>query len=164
MKFSILNRLVPRALQETPHGVYETEAISAQGTLLARAPADTPTVFTEIAELRDMTPPALSRNTIEITNHNNLDDAYIVGIRRHGDMTMTIGFLPDNATHDHLTGLQHAWFIGSRDIYKLTFPDGFQWLFSGFVTNVAPDTPVDDGLTAEVTIRPTGRHDFVSAP
>lgn len=136
--------------------------ISAQGTLVARS-ANTPSSpsFTEIAELRDITPPALTRNPLEITTHNEDDDAYIVGIRRHGDLTMQMNFVPGNATHDETTGLQKAWLDGTCDIYRLTFPDGSAWLFSGYVTNIAPDAPVDDVLTAEVTIRPTGQHMFV---
>jgi hypothetical protein len=139
--------------------------ISAQGTLIARSPntPDSPT-FTEIAELRDITPPALTRNPLETTTHNEDDDAYIVGIRRHGDLTMQMNFVPDNATQDHLTGLQKAWYDGTCDLYRLTFPDGSAWVFSGYVTSVAPDAPVDDVLTAEVSIRPTGQHQFVAAP
>lgn len=148
-----------------------SEGMSAQGTLIARSPdpnwpPDDPVggspSYTEIAELREITPPALTRNEIELTNHNNEDDEYIVGIRRHGTLTFNLNFVPQNATHDHETGLQSAWFDGTRDIYRLTYPDGTQWLFSGFVTNIAPSAPVDDRLSADITIRPTGRHDWVS--
>lgn len=136
--------------------------ISAQGTIVARQSAGAGS-FTDIAELRDFTPPALSRNTLETTTHNEDDDAYVPGIRRHGDMTMTLNFVPDNATQDHLTGLQASWFAGDRDVFRITYPDGTIWLFSGYVTNFAPDAPVDDVLAVEVTVRPTGRHDWVAA-
>lgn len=146
--------------------------ISAQGTKIARSidPAWPPSApqggsvsFTEIAELRDITPPGLTRNTIEMTTHNEEDDAYVVGIRRHGELEFNVNFVPDNATHDHLTGLQKSWFDGKRDIYRITYPDGTQWLFSGFVANIEPDAPVDDRLGADITIRPTGKHDWVSS-
>jgi hypothetical protein len=150
-----------------------SDGMSAQGTLIAVSPDPNwpPTdpvggavSFTEIAELREITAPALTRNTIELTNHNNADDEYIVGIRRHGDLTFNVNFVPTNGTHDHSTGLQAKWFEGTRDIYRLTFPDGTAWLFSGFVTNVGASAPVDDRLGADITIRPTGRHDWVTAP
>lgn len=148
-----------------------SEGMSAQGTLIAVSvdpnwPPDSPVggsvSFTEIAELREITPPALTRNTIELTNHNNEDDEFIVGIRRHGDLSFNVNFVPTNGTHDHQTGLQKKWFDGTRDIYRLTYPDGSAWLFSGFVTNVAPAAPVDERLAADITIRPTGRHDWVT--
>jgi hypothetical protein len=146
-----------------------SEGISAQGTLIARSPDpnwpdDNPVggsvTFVEIAELTDITPPELSRNAIETTSHNQEDDRFIVGIRRHGELSFSVNFVPNDATHDHLTGLQQAWFDGERNIYRLTYPDGSKWLFSGYVTNVAPKAPVDDKLAADVTVRPTGQHDW----
>jgi hypothetical protein len=152
---------------------YAPEGISAQGTVIAVSidPAwvgSGSVSYTEIAELREITPPALTRNTIETTTQNEDDDAYVVGIRRHGDMTFDMNFVPNNGTQDHLTGLQQKWFVGSRNIYKITFPPiapqtvGASWVFSGFVSQFAPNAPLDDRLSASVTIRPTGKHDWVA--
>lgn len=147
------------------------EGISAQGTKIAvspdpnwppSAPVGGPVNFVNIAELRNITPPGLTRNTLETTTHNEEDDSYIVGIRRHGDLTFMINFVPGNATHNEVAGLQFKWFTGSRDIYRLRYPTGNAWLFSGFVSNIGPSAPVDDVLTADVTIRPTGRHDWAT--
>lgn len=146
--------------------------ISAQGTKIYRSkdpnwpdqdPQGGVVSFVEIAELMDITPPALTRNPIETTSHSQNDDRYIVGVRRHGELQFGLNFIPFDPTHDHLTGLQKSWFDGLRDIWKLVFPDGTEWLFSGFVSNVAPSAPVDDRLAADVTIRPTGKHDWVAA-
>lgn len=150
------------------------KGISAQGTKIFRSPDPNwppespvggPVDFSEIGELRDITPPALTRNEIEMTTHNEEDDSYVVGIRRHGTMTFNVNFVPSDSDvgHDHLTGLQKAWFDGTRDIYKVQYPDGSSWLFSGFVSNFAPSAPVDDRLSADVSIRPTGKHDWQSA-
>jgi hypothetical protein len=136
-------------------------AISAQGTLIARAPAATPSVFTTIGELRDITPPPLTRNTIETTSHNEEEESFVVGIRRKGELGFQIGWVPTLATHNHTAGLIYAWRQGSRDVYRITYPDGSQWLFSGYVTNVGPEAPVDGGLTAAVSVRPTGLMSFV---
>jgi len=128
----------------------ESNAISAQGTLISRN-------GTDIAELRDITPPALTRNPIETTMHNSEDDSYVVGIRRKGELSFTLGFLPSGeATHNAVAGLMEAWAEGSKDRYEITFPDGAKWIFSGFVSNIAPSAPVDDGLVADVSIRPSG--------
>lgn len=128
----------------------DSNAISAQGTLIHRNGV-------AIAELRDITPPALTRNPIETTMHNSLDDSYVVGIRRKGELTFELGFLPSGeATHNNVAGLMKAWADGSKDFYRIAFPDGANWYFSGFVTNIAPSAPVDDGLTASISIRPSG--------
>lgn len=131
----------------------ESNAISAHGTIVKRN-------GTAIAELRDLTPPALSRKVIETTNHNSDDDSYVVGIRRKGEMSFELGFLNDDPTHDNTTGLMSAWSTGSKDLYEIDFPDGGIWLFSGFVSNIGPKSPVDDGQTASISIRPSGGHIF----
>lgn len=148
---------------------------SAQGTVIAVSPDPNwpdynpqggTVAFTDIGELRDITPPALTRNAIETTTHNLSDDQYLVGIRRHGDMTFNVVFIPSGsvAGHDHLTGLQKKWFDGTRNIYRVRFPDTTAWIFSGFVTGFAPSAPVDDVLSADVTIRPTRGHLWTSVP
>ena len=134
-------------------------AISAQGTLIQRQPAGT-SGYTTIAELRDITPPPLTRNGIETTSHNELEESFVVGIRRKGELTFTIGFVGTIPTHDHLTGLTKSWLDGAKDSWKIIFPDGSIWIFDGFVTGIAPSNPLDDGQTADITIRPTGTMSF----
>lgn len=124
-----------------------SDGISAHGTLISRA-------GTVIGELKDITPPALTRNALELTTHNDPDDAYIVGIRRRGEMTFTVNFLPSGETVA-MNGLVKAWMDGSFDEYILTYPDTTKWIFSGYVTNIAPTAPVDGPLEASITIRPS---------
>lgn len=132
----------------------ESNAISAHGTIIKRN-------NTAIAELRDITPPPLTRKPIETTTHNSDDDSYVVGIRRKGELQFAMNFLPSgDATHDASTGLLKAWADGTKDLYEIDFPDGAVWLFSGFVTNIAPKAPVDGEQSASVSIRPSGGQVF----
>lgn len=138
-----------------------SNAISAHGTNVYRN-------GNQIAEMRDITPPALSRNMIETTTQNSSDDSYTVGIRRKSPLTFTLGFLPSGeGTHNSLTGLIKAWHDKSLDLYEVRYPEEVpgegeaQWFFSGFVSNIAPAAPVDGGLTAAVSIRPSGGHVFL---
>jgi len=152
-------------------------AISAQGTLIAVQELGVGEFFT-LGELRDFTPPPLMRNPIETTAHNDIEEHFIVGIRRKGELQGQIGYRPSLESHARLV---EAWRTGSRDIYRITYPDGppgpdgaraydddgepigTQWLFSGFVTNVGPSAPVDDGLVADFTVRPTNTMTFIDA-
>lgn len=132
----------------------ESNGISAHGTLVKRN-------HVPIAELQDITPPPLSRKPIETSTQNSDDDSYVVGIRRKGELQFTMNFLPSGeATQNSDTGLLKAWADGSKDLYEIDFPDGAVWLFSGFVTNVAPKAPVDGALSASVSIRPSGGQIF----
>lgn len=132
----------------------ESNGISAHGTIIKRN-------GTPIAELQDITPPPLSRKPIDTTTQNSDDDSYVVGIRRKGEMQFAMNFLPSGeATHNSDTGLLKAWADGSKDKYELLFPDGAVWMFSGFVSNIAPKAPVDGALSATVSIRPSGGQIF----
>lgn len=132
----------------------ESNGISAHGTIIKRN-------GTAIAELKDITPPPLTRKPIDTTTHNSDDDSYVVGIRRKGELQFMINFLPSGeSTHDASSGLLEAWATGSKDEYQLLCPDGAIWLFSGFVTNIAPKQPVDGAQEASVSIRPSGGQIF----
>jgi hypothetical protein len=132
----------------------ESNGISAHGTIIKRN-------NTAIAELKDITPPALTRKPIDTTTHNSDDDSYVVGIRRKGELSFMVNFLPSGeVTHGATSGLLEAWATGSKDKYQILFPDGAIWLFSGFVVNIAPKQPVDGVQEASISIRPSGGQVF----
>lgn len=133
----------------------ESNGISAHGTIIKRN-------GTAIAELKDITPPALTRKPIDTTTQNSDDDSYVVGIRRKGELQFMVNWLPDGeSTHDATSGLLEAWAAGSKDRYDILFPDGAQWIFSGFVVNIAPKQPVDGAQEASISIRPSGGQVFL---
>lgn len=142
-------------------------ALAAHGTLISVSPdPDWPdgttttsvTVsFVEIAQLRDIKPPSFERNDIDCATQNSENEQYLVGKRRMGEMTFGINFNASSTTHNESSnGLCYSWIQGNRDIYKLVFPDTQQLVFSGFVTGIELDAPLDEAITADVTIRPTG--------
>jgi len=137
-------------------------AISAQGTLVARRPFGSGT-FTTIGELRDITVPPIMRNPIEMTAHNDTEETFVMGIRRKGELSFQIGFVPSLATHNDSAGLIQSIKNGDRDTWRITYPDTSQFLFSGYVSNIAISAPVDDALVADVTVRPTGASQFITA-
>lgn len=134
-----------------------TNAISGHGTLIARAPGASG-VFEDIAELGDITMPELSRNEFDATTQEKDIDAYVLGVLRRSACTISMNFLPDHASHDHLTGLQKAIIDNSIDGYRFTLPGGTPvWIMSGQVQHIAPKAPVDGKLSADVTLRFTGK-------
>src|SRR4051812_18721135 len=120
-----------------------TLAISAHGTLVARALAATPTVFANIAEMGDVTPPELMRNEFDATTQEKDIDSYVLGVLRRGAMTVNLNFLPTDGSHDHLTGLFKAIIDNSVDGYKITMPSSLIWVCSGQVQHIVPKAPVD---------------------
>jgi hypothetical protein len=131
-------------------------AVSSHGTVISRAPAATPTVFTEIGGLGDLQPPSLSRNSFDVTTQNDDIDQYGVGVLRRAEVTFPINFRWDEPTHNHIAGLYKAIIDATLDAYKLTFPDGTEFVFNAFVTNITHQQPVDGVQRADVTLRPSG--------
>lgn len=131
--------------------------ISGHGTLIARAPAATPTVFTTIAELDgDIMVPDLTRKEIDTSAHNRDIDSYVLGMLRRSPITFPIAYVASDGTHDNLTGLYAAIRTNSIDGFRVTFPDGDVWVMSGGVSAIKKKAPLDDKLNADVTIRPSG--------
>lgn len=136
-----------------------TLAISAHGTTLARAKAATPTVFANIAEVVDVTPPEFMRNEFDATTQDKNIDAWILGVLRRNAFTIAINYLPSDTTQDHITGLLQAIITEPPPVdgYKITFPDGTVWVASGQCKAFQPTAPVDGKLAATVTVRLTGK-------
>ena len=124
-------------------------AISSHGTLVKRNSVT-------IGELRDITPPALTRNTFETSNQADSDESFVVGIRRRGDLQFTVNWLQSGeTTHGTVSGLLKAFTDGSKDLWTVTFPDGSAWNASGFLTNLAIKSPVEGEQSADVTVKLT---------
>jgi hypothetical protein len=132
-------------------------ALSGHGTLIARAPALTPTVFTTIAELGDITPPGLSRNEFDATAQQEDIDSYAIGVLRRTPITFPMNFIPSDASQDHIAGLHFSMIHKATDGWRVTFPDGTAWVGSGVITNLSSGAPVDGKLTLNVTIRLSGK-------
>src|SRR5678816_2472493 len=135
--------------------------LSGHGALVQRAPIATPSTFTTIAELGDITLPGLDHNEFEAMLHNINIDAYVMGVLRRDLFTIKMNFLPSDPTHDHLTGLIKASVTNPvpMDGFKIIFPDLVNtWVASGQVKNVNNIVlPVDGLSTADVGIRFSGR-------
>jgi len=138
-----------------------TTPLSGHGARVSRAPQATPSTFTEIAEVGDITMPGLDHNEFSADAHNENIDKYVMGIPRRDLCTLRLNFLPSDGTHDHLTGLLKSCYTNPSplDGFKFVFPDLVNtWVASGYVKSVNNMTlPVDGLSTADVSIRFTGR-------
>lgn len=138
-----------------------TLPLSGHGAKIMRAPIATPSTFTEIAEVGDITLPGLDHNEFDATSHNRNIDAYVLGVLRRELFTIKMNFLPSDPTHDHLTGLIKAAVTNPvpMDGFKIIFPDLVNtWVASGQVKSVANIVlPVDGLSTADVSIRFSGQ-------
>lgn len=132
-----------------------TLAISGHGTLVACqfTPGG---AFENIAEQGDITPPELTRNEFDATTQDKDIDTYVLGVLRRGAFTQPLNFLPGHHTHDHLTGVFKLMIDNTVTGWRITYPDGTEWIMSGQVQGLKPGAPVDGKLSLDMTLRFTG--------
>lgn len=134
-----------------------TTPLSSHGIIVGRAPSTTPTVYTDIAELSMVALPELKRNEFDAYVQNKNIDNYVIGALRRGSVQLGLNFIPNDPSHDHLTGLYSAIIANSIDGYKFyqTF-SGLLWVASGQVQALIPKTPTDGKMEVTATIRFSG--------
>ena len=136
-------------------------AIAAFGTQLQMGDGATPENFTTIAEVGDIAGPALATDIDDSTTHSSTGgyEDFVATIKRTGEITFPINYVPTTATHNPTTGLLAAWAAKTRKNWKLIFPDVgvTTWAFAGVVTGFSPKAPVGARLTADVSIKVYGQ-------
>jgi len=138
-----------------------TSAISSFGTLLKIGDGLSPESFTTIAEVTDISGPGLELDAIEATSHSSTGGykEFIGGLLDGGEVSFEISFIPTNATHSYTSGLIYA--LRNRTVrnFQLVFPNvgATTWAFAALVTGFEPKEPVDDKLSASVTLKITGQ-------
>lgn len=103
-----------------------------------------------LAEITDTTPPEMARESID-TTHTATPD---------GAMT----FIPSDLIDYGECGCDINFDEGRTppidqpaETVVINFPSGTTWTFQGFLTNYAPAAPIDDRMTASVTIKVSGK-------
>jgi len=135
----------------------------AFGTILAYGDGATPEVFTKIGQVKDIDGPSMSRDTVDVTNHDSTG-GYLESLgsmRDSGEISFPVEYDPGDATHDQDTGLLFLFDKDARTNFQLIFPvaslNGFWgYEFSGTVTGFKPGMPVLGSITADVTIKVSG--------
>lgn len=103
-----------------------------------------------LAEIIDTTPPEISREAID-TSHTTTADGAMTFIPSdlidYGEMTVEINFDPSLTPPIE----------DDPESVTISFPSGAAWSFSGFLTNYSGAAPIDDRMTATVTVKVTGK-------
>lgn len=134
-------------------------AISGFGTLIKRNAVT-------VAEVYDIGGPGLSRDTIEVTHHQspNRWKEFIKSLKDGGEVTFSINYKPTDTTHNVAAGVLGDFANDTTvDTWSLVFPDSgaTTWSFPGILTNFEPTEPIDDRLSADITIKVSGQPTLV---
>ncbi|MBB4185825.1 hypothetical protein GGE07_002475 [Sinorhizobium terangae] len=141
----------------------DTEASIGYGITFEMADAATPTVFTYIAEIYDVTPPSDETDQVDATHMQSpgRNREFIEGLTDPGEASFEMNYVPGSASDKALIAAK-----GKRKWCRVTFPNGAQTLFYGIRQTYEKSAPTDDKMTATVTFKVSGEpiHTDPAAP
>jgi hypothetical protein len=121
-------------------------------------------VFDAIAQVASITPPQLTRDTVDVEELAPADDfkKKLVGLIDGGEFSVTLNFDPEEQGHKDL---EEDFANGVPYNYRIQFPfdetvysDGGYYDITGIVTGFAPqEITAGDVMQAEVTIAVTAK-------
>ena len=133
--------------------------LDAKGTTLNKS--DGIGGFDPIGNITSLTPPGLSRDTYDVSDHDSPDSwrEFIGGMKDGGEVAADVNYRP--SVHDvYLADFEAADAID----YQLAFPDGATWDFKAVLTSFEPDAPFDAQLTASLGWKVSGKPTFTAGP
>lgn len=137
-----------------------TEAAIGYGSKFAIGDGADPEVFTDVAEVTSITPPSDTIDVIDATHMQspNKTREFVEGLIDPGECSFDINFVPGG---DADTAIQALKGTGVHN-FRITFAPGdtgaVTWDFAGILTGYEPDVPVDDKMTASVTVKVTSSY------
>lgn len=123
--------------------------IGAYGAALKRG-------ATTVANLRTLSGPSLSAETLDVSTHDGAGyREFVASLLDPGELTAEIVWDPANATH---TAFITDLVARTITTWHVVWPDAgaADWAFSAMVTGFAPSAPVDGELSASVTLKISG--------
>lgn len=114
-----------------------------------------PPDFFECAEVINVTPGAASADRIDATHMKspNRRREYISGLIDNGEATFEINWVPESATDKLIRGLFES---GASVEHRITFPNSVTVTYEAVITGYEPGVPIDDRMTATITVAVSG--------
>lgn len=120
-----------------------------------------PTVYASVGQVVDIKLPELSRDTTEVTHYESPGKfkEFLGTLFDAGEAGFTIQFSSPTAMATLLTDFTDRGSVP----YRIEWPDAEMWDFVAIMTSVAATAPIADKLTAEITVKLTGKPAFLTA-
>jgi len=131
----------------------DTKAGIGYGSVVEMADIAAPTTFTYIAEVKSITPPSETSDTPDATHMQspNKRREFVGGLTDPGEFSFDMNLVPGSASDIYLMAS-----AGKRKVVRQTFPTGQQLIFIGVRSGYEKSVPLDDVMTATVTMKVSG--------
>lgn len=136
-----------------------TNARIGYGTLFKTGNGASPEVFTTFAEVKKIAPPKMKRDSVDVSHEQSPEQwrEFIAGMKDGGDVSFDFNFAPGESD---AAALMAELDLAGSDALKnrqVVFPDGSKFEFAAFLTDFAPDSPLDKEMTGSATFKISGK-------
>lgn len=116
-------------------------------------------MYVELEEVFEVTPPSSTISKVDVTSFKSPGRRreFIPGLTENGAASLNMNFVPGSASDLRIEELRASGQVLSM---RITYPNGVTVTFDGFVEEYSPAVPVDDRLTASVSLSVTGEIDI----
>lgn len=132
-----------------------SDAISGVGTVFNRGDGTSSESFTAIAEINTITGPNKTRDTIDVTSLDSTGGykEFIGSFRDAGEVTLGMNF-----TLAGYSDMNADFELDTLVNYQIVLPDtgNTTFEFAALVTSLGLAIPMDDKITADVTLKISG--------
>lgn len=117
--------------------------------------AATPAAFVEVAEVINVTPGEASTDRVEATHMKSPGRRreYVAGLIDSGEASLEINWVPGSPTDELLRRLFDS---GETVEHRITFPNDARVTFDAQITGFSKAVPIDDRMTATITVSVSG--------
>lgn len=118
--------------------------------------------FVAVGEVTVITPGEATTDRVEATHMQSPGRRreYIAGMIDSGEASFEINWIPGNSTDTLLRGLLSS---GEVTQHRITFPNGVTVTYDAAVTGFTKALPIDDRMTATITVAVSGEETWGSA-
>lgn len=142
-----------------------TSARIGYGTLFKTGNGASPEVFTTLAEVVNITPPSMARDTVDASHMQspNAWREFIAGMKDGGEISLELNLVPGGLA---LLSVMEEFALSGSSALKnrqIVFPDGSIMACAAILTNAEPDAPLDDKMPLSVTLKVSGEPTLTQA-
>jgi len=110
-----------------------------------------------LGEVKEITPPEIAIDELETTVHDaTYWRTFCAGLKNGGTLGVTIFYDGADASMNRLYSRAIGDPSQNTDTYTITFPDGKTMVFTGIITGVPIETPIDDNILLSFNIKVSG--------
>lgn len=136
-----------------------SNAMLGYGTILQMEKPDSPTVWLDLDEIFNVTPPSSETDQVDVTHMRSPGRRreFIDGLTDGGECSFEMNYIPGSDADDLLNAiLDTAAGTSRRRNWRIVYPNSVTHTFYGNLQTYEPDVPTDDKMTATVTIKVSG--------